>query len=117
MTYIERTVFAIELKGTDKQSHWARTIRAQKVAFLQKLNNRGVLKELLPLLVEGEVRAMNALSPIRLGWLASYTVVQACVSGDARWWIDHRDEDPVRWLRPAYGEILLKLIHHPFPDA
>jgi hypothetical protein len=117
MTYIARNVLNIELKGTEKQCNWGKTIRAQKVAFFERLGNRAVLKELLPLLVEGEVNAMNAMHPVRLGWLATYTVVMALSKNDARYWIDHRDEDPVKWLRPAYGDVLLYLIHHPFPDA
>lgn len=117
MTYIARNVLTIELKGTEKQCHWARTIRGQKVVFFERMGNRAVLRELLPLLVEGEVNAMNAMTPVKLGWIATYTVVMALSSIDARWWIDHREEDPVKWLRPAYGEILLKLIHNPFPDV
>jgi hypothetical protein len=117
MTYIARNVLSLPLKGTDKQVAWSRTIRAQKVAFFEHLGNRAVLREIRPLLVEGEVNAMNALSPVKLGWIATLTVVMALSSEDARWWIDHRDEDPLKWLAKAYGEVLLHLIRNPLPDV
>jgi hypothetical protein len=117
MTYIARNVLSIELKGSEKQAHWAKTIRAQKVSYFEHLGNRAVLRELRPYLVEAEVNAMNALSPIRLGWLATLTVVMALSGEDARWWIDHRDEDPLKWLAKAYGEVMLHLMHNPFSDV
>ena len=115
MTLAQR-ILAIELTGTDKQIVWARSLRQRKIEAFQKMGNRAVLRHLRPLLVEAELRVMNAYTPEKLGLLATLTVIQACSNPEARFWIDRRDDDPVQWLRPAYGEVLLHYLHHPFSD-
>lgn len=116
MGFIATAVAEIELTGSEKQAQWARSIRAQRVAFFEKLGNRAVLREIKPLLVEAELRVMNAYTPKRLAWVATYTVVMALRNPEARFWIDSREADPVKWLRAAYSDLLIYYLSHPmFP--
>ncbi len=116
MGFIATAIAEIELTGTEKQAQWGKSIRAQRVAFFEKLGNRAVLREIKPLLVEAEIRVINAYTPKRIAWVATYTVVMALRSADARFWIDSREQDPMKWLRPAFSELLIHYLSHPmFP--
>lgn len=116
MIWLRKEIESIALEGSARQVEWGRSLRSQKISFLEKLNNRGVLKEIRPLLIEGELQLMHCLTPERLGWLASYVVVQACHHKDARFWIDSREQDPTTWLKPAFSELQIHCLSHPlFP--
>lgn len=116
MSYLAQQILSIPLEGSERQLVWGRSLRSQKVGFFTRIGNRAVLREIEPLLVEDEVRQMRAFTPQGLGWLATFTVIQACSCADARFWIDKREEDPITWLKAAYGDVLLHLLHHPFPE-
>lgn len=113
MSLSER-ILAIPLEGTEKQIQWARSLRIQKVAFLTGLGNRAVLRELKPVMIEAEIRAMNAWTPERLGLLATLTVFSACASPSARFWIDSRDQNAIEWLRPAWEGVRQLHLSRPF---
>ena len=116
MSELLKRVSAIELKGSEKQVQWAKSLRAQKVAAFEAMGNRAVLRHLKPIMVEEEIQAMNAWTPVRLGWLAHLTMFQACSSDQAKYWIDNRSDDPLEWLRPAYLQIRPHYLQNPFPD-
>ena len=116
MSWLAEQILAIPLQGSDKQVQWARSLRSQKVAFFDRLTNRGVLRALQPAIVEDDIHAMNAWDPIRISRLAAYVVLHACRNPSARHWIDNRDDDPISWLTAAYQELRPQWLAHPFPD-